>query len=87
MAIISVVTSLEDIKVQIVTAFPDVCIFETHNKWEAAHSDIVWFFDNALSAKKIRIVSSFPDLKIQYVDSKTLAGWKNKTHRLRNKLG
>ena len=87
MAIINVVTSLEDIRVQIVTAFPDVCIFETHNKWEAEHSDVVWFFDLAFPGKKIKFVTSFPDLKIQYVNSKHSAGWKNKTHKLRKKIG
>ncbi|HAC15533.1 MAG TPA: hypothetical protein DCE78_06260 [Bacteroidetes bacterium] len=87
MAIIKEVTSFEDIKVQIVTSFPDLCVYVTKNKLEANDSDSVWFFDNSFPKKKIKFVTSFPDLKIQYVNSKSSAGWKNKTHKLQNRIG
>ncbi len=87
MAILKEVTSFEDIKIQIVTSFPDLCVYVTKNKSEANNSDSIWFFDNSFAKKKIKFVTSFPDLKIQYVNSKSSAGWKNKTHKLQNKIG
>lgn len=87
MATIKEVTSFPDIKVQIVTSFPDLYVFVTKNKGEAKGGDCIWFFDNSSSDKKVQFVKSFPDLKIQYVNSKNSAGWKNKTHKLQNRIG
>lgn len=86
MAILKEVTAFEDIKVQIVTSFPDLCVYVTKNKLEAERSDSVWYFDNAFAKKKIKFVTAFPDLKIQYVGSKSAAGWKNRSHKLQNRI-
>ena len=87
MAILKEVTSFEDFKVQIVTSFPDLCVYITEWKADADHSDSVWFFDNSFAKKKVKFVTSFPDLKIEYVNSKSSAGWKNHTHKLQNRIG
>lgn len=87
MAIIKEVTSFPQIKVQIVTSFPDLYVYVTKNKSEAKNSDCIWFFSNSTSDKKIQFVKSFSDLKIQYVKNKSAAGWKNKTHKLQNQIG
>jgi hypothetical protein len=87
MATIKEVTSFPDFKVQIVTSFPDLCVYVTKNKSEAKGNDGVWFFDNSFPDKKVQFVNSFPDLKIQYVTSKSSAGWKNKSHKLQNRIG
>ena len=87
MAIIKEVTYSEDFKIQIVTSAPDLLVFVTKNRYEADKSDAVWYFDNSSTAKKIKFVSYSPDLKIQYVNSKNQAGWKNKTHKLQNRIG
>ena len=87
MAILKEVTSFEDIKVQLVTSFPDICVYVTKNKSEADNSDFVWFFDNSFPKKKIKFVTSFADLKVQYVNSKSAAGWKNHTHKLQHRIG
>lgn len=87
MAILKEVTAFEDIKVQIVTSFPDLCVYVTKIKSEASNSDSIWFFDNSFAKKKIKFVTSFPDLKIQYVSSKSSAGWKSKSHKLQNRIG
>jgi hypothetical protein len=87
MATVKEVNSFEDIKVQIVTSFPDLFVYIAKNKNEAKGSDAIWYFDNSSSIdKKIKFVKSFPDLKIQYVDSKSRAGWKNKSHKLQNRI-
>lgn len=85
MATIREVTSFEDFKVQIVTSFPDLCVYVSKNKTEASGKDEIWFFDNS-GARKIKFVNSFPDLKIQYVDSRAQAGWKNKSHKLQKRI-
>lgn len=87
MATIKEVSSFQDIKVQIVNSFPDLCVYVAKSKSEAKGSDSIWYFDNAFADKKIKFVTSFPDLKIQYVTSKSAAGWKNKTHKLQNRIG
>lgn len=87
MAIIKETTSFADIKVQIVTSFPDLCVYVTKNKSEARNTDSIWFFDNSFADKKVQFVKNFPDLKIQYVNSKSASGWKNKTHKLQNRIG
>lgn len=87
MAIVKEVTSFEDIKVQIVTSSPDLLVYVTKSKFEAKGSDAIWYFDTSFVEKKIKFVTSFPDLKIQYVNSKHDAGWKNKTHKLQNRIG
>ena len=87
MAILKEVISFEDLKVQIVTVFPDLCVYVTKNKSEADHSDYIWFFDNSFPKKKVKFVTSFPDIKVQYVNSKSSAGWKNNAHRLKNRIG
>ncbi|HQW30942.1 MAG TPA: DUF6150 family protein [Flavobacteriales bacterium] len=87
MAIMKEVTSFEDIKVQIVTSFPDLLVFVTKNKSEAKGSDAIWFFDTSFPDKKIKFVTSFPDLKVQYVNSKSQSGWRNKAHKLQHRIG
>lgn len=87
MAIVKEVTSFEDIKVQIVTSSPDLLVYVTKSKSEAKGSDAIWYYDTSFVEKKIKFVTSFPDLKIQYVNSKRDAGWKNKTHKLQNRVG
>ena len=86
MAIVKDVNSFQDIKVQIVNSFPDLNVYVTKNKSEARNSDFIWFFDKAFEDTKIKFVNVSPDLKIQYVDSKNRAGWKNKTHKLQNRI-
>lgn len=87
MAILKEVSSFEDYKVQIVTAFPDLYVYVTDNKMEAAKNDAVWYFEDAFPKRKIKFVRAFPDLKIQYVNSRSAAGWRNKTHKLQKRLG
>jgi hypothetical protein len=87
MATIKEVTSFADFKVQLVTSFPDICVFVTKNKSEAKGSDFVWYFNDSFPDKKVKFVNSFPDLKIQYVNSKSSAGWKNRSHKLQNRIG
>ena len=87
MAIIKEVTSFPDIKVQIVASFPDLRVYVTKNKSEAKGSDFIWYFDTSFPDKKVMFVKSFPDLKVEYVDSKFLAGWKNRSHRLQKRIG
>ena len=87
MAIIKVKDSSFDvIKVQIVTSCPDLCVYVTKSRFDAKNNDSIWYFDNSFGEKKIKFVNSFPDLKIQYVTSKFNAGWKNKSHKLQNRL-
>ena len=87
MAIIKEVKSFPNFKVQIVTSSPDLFVYVTKNKSEAKGSDCIWFFDNSFPDKKVQFVNSSPDLKIQYVTSKSAAGWKNKSHKLQNRIG
>ena len=87
MAIIKEVKSFEDIKVKIVTSFPDLFVYVTKNKNESKSKDCIWFFDTHFEDKKVKFVKSFEDLKIQYVDKKNKAGWKNKNHKLQNRIG
>ena len=87
MATIKEVTSFEDFKVQIVTSFPDLCVYVSKSKSEASDKDEVWWFENSSADKKVKFVTSFPDLKIQYVNSKSQAGWKNKSHKLQKRIG
>lgn len=87
MAIIKEENSFPDLKVQIVSSFPDLCVYVTKNKYEAQGKDAVWYFDNSFPGKKVKFVTNFPDLKIQYVDSAGQAGWKSKSHRLQNRIG
>ena len=86
MTIVKDVNSFQDIKVQIVKSFPDLYVYVTKNKFEAKNSDFIWFFDKDFEDTKIKFVNAFPDLKIQYVDSKNKAGWKNKNHKLTNRI-
>ena len=87
MAILKEVTSFQDFKVQIVTSSPDLFVYVTKMKSEADHSDCIWYFDNSFPKKKVKFVTSFADVKIQYVNSKSYAGWKNKSHKLQNRIG
>jgi hypothetical protein len=87
MAIIKEVTSLEDIKVKIVSSFPDLYVYVTKNKSEAKGKDEIWYFDKLREDKKVKFVNSFENLKIQYVNSKSKAGWKNKSHKLQKRIG
>lgn len=87
MATIRETSSFADFKVQIVVSFPDLCVYVTKNQSEAKDSDYVWYFNDSFSDKKIQFVNNFPDLKIQYVTSKSMAGWKNKSHKLQNRIG
>jgi hypothetical protein len=87
MASVKEVKSFEDIKVKIVTSFPDLCVYVTNKKNESKGKDEIWFFDTHFEDKKIKFVKAFEDLKIQYVNNKNKAGWKNKAHRLQNRIG
>lgn len=87
MAIIKEESSLPDLKVQIVSSFPDLYVYVTKNKSEAKGKDAVWYFDNSFPDRKVKFVTSFTDLKILYVVSAGQAGWKNKSHRLQNRIG
>lgn len=89
MALIKEVKHREDIKVKIVRSFPDLRVFVTKKEKEAEGKDEIWFFDeNSRNPdKSIEFVKSFEDLKIEYVNSKTKACWRNKTHKLINRLG
>ena len=86
MAILKEVKPFEDFKVQIVTSFPDLCFYITKNKSELNNNNGVWYFDNYSAKKQIKFVTSFPDLKIQYVTLKSAAGWKNKNDKLQNRI-
>ena len=74
------------IKVQIVTSFPDLEVYVTKSESDARNSDSIWCFSTSSSATKIKFVTSFADLKISYVTSKSSARWKNKTHKLQNRI-
>lgn len=87
MATISESKSSGSIKVKIVTSSPDLFVYVTTNQNEAKASDSIWLFDERKGKTKIRFVTSSEDVKIQYVDSKTRAGWRNKSHRLQNRFG
>jgi hypothetical protein len=87
MPILKEVSSLEDFKVQIVTSSPDLFVYITKSKSEAKGKDEIWFFDRLFVDKEIKFVTSFPDVKIQYVGNKREAGWKNKTHKLQGRIG
>ncbi len=87
MAIIKESESFADIKVQIVSALPDLCVYVTKQKFEAKGRDDVWFFDDSFPDKKVKFVRHLPDLKVQYVRTKSAAGWKNKQHKLQNRIG
>ncbi|MBW6479801.1 MAG: hypothetical protein K0B37_10255 [Bacteroidales bacterium] len=87
MATIKEVTSFADIKVQIVSSNPDLFVYVTKTKSEAKSSDGIWYFDNSFPDKKVQFVKNFADLKIQYVNSKREAGWKNRSHKLQNRIG
>lgn len=88
MATIKEVLSFEDLKVKIVTSSPDLLVFVTDKESEAKGKDEIWYFDEKTSSpdKKVKFVTSSEHLKIQYVKSKSQAGWKNKTHKLQNRL-
>jgi len=88
MAIIKEVKSFEEIKVKIVSSFPDLKVFVTDKTSEAKGKDEIWYFDEKASKpdKKIKFVTAFEDIKIEYVDSKSKAGWRNKSHKLQNRI-
>jgi len=88
MAIIKEVKSFEEIKVKIVSSFPDLRVFVTDKISESKGKDEIWYFDDKASKpdKKIKFVTAFEDIKIEYVDSKNKAGWRNKTHKLQNRI-
>jgi len=87
MAIIKEVTRNADVKIQIVNSFPDLYVYVTKKKFEAKGSDCIWFFNDSYPDKEVEFVKRSPDLKIQYAQSKNKAGWKNKTHKLQNRIG
>jgi len=89
MATIKEVKNGEDIKVKIVTSFPDLYVYVTDKEREAEGKDEIWFFDEKTSKpdKEIKFVTSFEDLKIEYVKSKIQAKWRNKTHKLQHRIG
>jgi len=88
MAIIKEVKSFEELKVKIVSSFPDLKVFVTDKIAEAKGKDEIWYFDEKTSKpdKKIKFVSAFEDIKFEYVDSKNKAGWRNKNHKLQNRI-
>lgn len=87
MTIVNKVSSFEEIKVQVVTSFPELLVYSTNNKLESKGNDVVSFFDTSIPKKKIRLITSFPDLKIPYVNSKSQAGWKNRAPKLQHRIG
>ena len=87
MAIIKEVESSEDFKVQLVTSHPDIYVYVTKHKSEAKNSDFIWFFGNSSPYVKVKFVTSSADLKVQFVNSKRHAGWKNLKHKLQNRIG
>lgn len=60
MATIKEVKSFPDFKIQIVTSFPDLCVYVTKNKYEAKGNDDVLFFDNLFPDKKCSLLTVFP---------------------------
>lgn len=86
MAVIKEVTSSEDYKIQIVTSSPDLFVYVTNHEHEAKDSDCIWFFDKSSADKKVKFVNHAADVKIQYVDIKSRAGWRNKSHKLQNRI-
>lgn len=86
MAVIQEVSSFEDFSVEIVDAFPDLCVYLTKSEFEAKGKEEIWCFTNSFPEKKIKFVTSFPDLKIQYVNSSFSAGWKNSSHKLKGSI-
>jgi len=88
MAIIKEVKAFEDLKVKLVSSFPDLKVFVTKIEREAKDKDEIWYFDDKSTKpdKKIKFVTSFEDLKIEYVKNKMQAGWVKKTHKLQHKI-
>ena len=75
-----------DFTVEIVERNPDLYVFLTEKKYEAKEKDEIWFFVKYSEDNKIKFVSRNADLKIEYVDKKYKAGWKNKKHKLVNRI-
>lgn len=87
MALLREVTMFEDLKVQLVKADADLCVFVTRDKIAANGKDELWCFYDLMPEKKIKLVDDNADVKVQYVNSAAQAGWKNKTHRLVGLIG
>ncbi|TVZ60043.1 hypothetical protein NA63_2591 [Flavobacteriaceae bacterium MAR_2010_105] len=86
MALIKEVACYQDVKVQIVNTAPDLYVYITNKRHEAKGRDAIWYVDHLYADYKVKFVKNFADLKIQYVTLKSMAGWKNKSHELRNRL-
>lgn len=76
----------EDFTVEIVERNPDIYVYITEKKYEAKGKDGIWYFEKYNEDSKIKFVDNNADLEIEYVDKKHKAGWKNKKHRLRNRI-
>lgn len=75
-----------DFTVEIVTRNPDLYVFLTEKKYEAKEKDEIWCFEKYSEDSKIKFVERNGDLKIEYVQKKYKAGWKNKKHKLVNRI-
>ncbi len=87
MALLREVTMFEDLKVQLVKADADLCVYVTRDKVAASGKDDVWCFYDLMPEKKIKLVDDNADVRVQYVNSAAQAGWKNKTHPLIGHIG
>ena len=75
-----------DFTVEIVERNPDLYVYLTEKKYEAKGKDEIWYFVKYSENCKIKFVERNADLEIEYVDKKYKAGWKNKKHRLINRI-
>jgi hypothetical protein len=89
MAKIEIVTSFSKFKVQVLTSESqaDLLVYLTQSESEAKGKDEIWYMTEHFSDLKISYVTSFPDLKVCFVKSKSAACWKNKTHKLQGQIG
>lgn len=89
MAIILVKKTSKATKVKVVKSFPDLMVYLTDKPVEARGKDEIWLYDDRAVKPDhlIQWVNSFEDLKVQFVKSKSQAGWKNKKHVLMNRIG
>lgn len=89
MAFVRIVTSGEDFRVELVDHHQDLSVYISKNKSQARGKDEIWFFEDSTGSDKIKIkfVTSGEDIKVKYVNSASMAGWKNKTHKLQKRIG
>ena len=88
MAKVQEVKSFADYKVQVLTTetTADLLVFVTERESEAKDKEEIWYMAKTSPNLKVAYVTSFPDLKICFVNTKSRAGWKNKKHKLQGQL-